>query len=313
MNDNHISTYLKQYSNDIDSMAKHPNELLGLPTGLQCLDKCLTGLRNGNLILLAARPGMGKTSLATNISLSVAQYFQQNKKDSDKAVLYFSLFSSGVVLVQEFISCFSGVPIYELRKPPKDSDTQSKIDEAISTLSALPLYFDFDSYGMQDVQSCIEKFNEVKKIGFIVVDFLQCLGSGEVKNYNHILKQLADIAHKLNIPVFVLSTLKRDVECRDDKRPRLADLCSIIKSPAIADVIMFLYNEFFYLTRSEPIQRDNESKSSFIERLKEWEDECKINKNKCTIDVARNINGSRALLWVNYNEETARFSDDIDE
>lgn len=313
MQENHISTFLKRYSNDIDCMAKHPNELLGLPTGMQCLDRCLTGLRKGNLILVAGRPCMGKESLATNISLSIARYFQQNNNASDEFVLYFSMFASGVTLVQKFISCISGIPILELCKPPKNSDTQTKINEAISTLSTLPLYFNFDTYSVKDVRLSIEKFNKSKKVGFIVIDFLQCLGLGKVKNYDHILKQLRNIAQEFNIPVLVLSLLKRDVECRDDKRPRFADLCSMIKTPAIADVIMFLYNEFFYLHVSKPIRLDGESKNAFLKRLKEWEDECKIYKNKCTIDVSRNINGSRAALLVNYNEETARFSDDIDE
>ena len=238
---------------------------------------------------------------------------QQNDNGSDKVVLYFSLFASGITLVQKFISCISGIPILELREPPKDSDTQSKINEAISALSTLPLYFDFNTYSVKDVRLSIEKFNKRKKVGFIVIDLLQCLSTGKVKNYDHILKQLRNIAQKFNIPVLVFSSLNRDIECRDDKRPRFADLCSIIKSPAIADVIMFLCSEFYYLSHSKPIRLDGESKNAFLKRLKEWKDECKFYKNKCTIDVSRNINGSRAALWVNYNEETARFSDDIDE
>ena len=139
------------------------------------------------------------------------------------------------------------------------------------------------------------------------------MGLGEVKNYDHILEQLRDIAHKLNIPVLVLSTLKRDVECRDDKRPRLADLCSIIKTPAIADVIIFLYSESYYLEVSKPIRMDNESKSSFVDRLKEWEEKYRMNKNRCTIDVSRNRNGSRVSLGTSYNWKTVRFSDNVEE
>ena len=169
MQENHISTFLKQYSKDIDYMVGHPNELLGLPTGLQSLNEYLTGLRRGNLILVAGRPCMGKTSLATNIALSVAKHFQKNEKVSNEAVLYFSLYASGITLVQKFISCISGISLYELTKPPKDSDTQSKIDEAISTLSTLPLYFDFDAYGMTDVQSSIKKFSKSKKLVLLLL------------------------------------------------------------------------------------------------------------------------------------------------
>ena len=304
MQKNHISTYLNQYSNDIKQMLKHPNRPIGLSTGISHLDVSLSGLREGNLILVAARPAMGKTGFAVSISYNIACNFQK----SDKAILYFTLGSSGVMLVQKFISITSNIPAWNLRRPTNILEKEEDINENISSLSKLPIYLNYDAANIHDVKSAIEDVQKEKKVGFIVIDYLQSFGSGQFKTYTEILSQLKSIAQKLNIPILILSNIKRELEFRDCKRPLLSDLWGLDKKEASVDVVLFLYREFYYLQNEEPKRRHNESLAKFNSRLKEWQDRCEDMKNVCEVIIAKNNNGPVSSFKTYYNNETSHFA-----
>ena len=215
---------------------------LGARTGYKYLDTVTSGLNKSDLILIAARPGMGKTSFAINIATNVA-------RRGDREVAVFSLEMSREQLATRMLSTEALVDSHKLRSGYLTNDDWVRLATSAGVLSGLPMYFD-DTAGVT-VQQIKAKLRRMKNIGLVVIDYLQLMTS-TLKTDNRVLviseitRQLKIMAKELDIPVILLSQLSRGPESRNDKRPMLSDLRESGSIEQDADIVMFLYRDAYY-------------------------------------------------------------------
>jgi replicative DNA helicase len=238
----------------IDKLHKEKGQLRGVPTGLKGLDNLLSGLQQSDLIILAARPSMGKTSLAMNM----AQYAAVDK---NIPVAVFSLEMSKEQLVDRLICGEAGLDSWKMRTGNLNENDFEKLQLAMGSLSEAPLYID-DTPGLNvvEVRTKARRLHSEVGLGLVVIDYLQLLEGRTMNNDNRvqviseISRSLKSLARELKIPVIALSQLSRAVESRPDKRPLLSDLRESGSIEQDADVVMFLYREDYY-------DRDTERKN----------------------------------------------------
>lgn len=216
---------------------------LGAKTGFHYLDTITSGLNKSDLILIAARPGMGKTSFAVNIVTNVARH------NKDKEVAIFSLEMSREQLATRMLSTESLVDSNKLRSGFLTGDDWVRLAGAASNLSGFPMYI--DDTASVTVQQIKAKLRRIKNLGLVVIDYLQLMGStlrtdNRVLIISEITRQLKIMAKELDIPVIVLSQLSRGPESRTDKRPMLSDLRESGSIEQDADIVMFLYRDAYY-------------------------------------------------------------------
>ncbi len=223
------------------------DKYLGAKTGFTLLDTITTGLNKSDLIIIAARPGMGKTSFALNIASNVARH-------SGKEIAVFSLEMSKEQLVTRMLSTESLVDSNKLRSGFLTDDDWVRLASGADVLSKLPIFID-DTAGT-NVQQIKAKLRRIKNLGLVVIDYLGLLGS-TVKSENMVLKvqeitrNLKIMAKELDVPVILLSQLSRAVEGRPDKRPLLSDLRDSGAIEQDADIVMFLYRDSYYNKESQ--------------------------------------------------------------
>jgi replicative DNA helicase len=235
----------------ISELQNSDNASSGLATGLIDLDKILGGFHNSDLVILAARPSMGKTSLALEITKRVAL-------TQKVGVAVFSLEMSKEQLVDKLLSSVSGVDNWKIRTgkfdESKDNNEFQKLGEAIGTLDQAPIWIDDSgSLNVLELRSKARRLKTRHNIGLLIIDYLQLM-SGTGRNYgNNRVQEVSDIsrglkilAKELNIPVIALSQLSRSVEGRDDKRPMLSDLRESGSIEQDADVVLFVHREEMY-------------------------------------------------------------------
>lgn len=240
-----ISSVLMDVYDHLGELAKNNGRVPGIPTGFSSIDSFLSGLNNSDLILLAARPGMGKTSAALNIATNAA-------KESGKAVVIFSLEMSNEQLALRLISSESLVDSKKLRTGLLSEDEWVSIAHASSQLSQTRLYLD-DTSGITvpEMKAKCRRLGE--ELGLVVIDYLQLMQSGRrsenrVQEVSEISRSLKIMAKELNVPVLCLSQLSRGPEQRGDneRRPRLADLRESGAIEQDADVVLFIYRDDYY-------------------------------------------------------------------
>jgi len=223
-------------------LAQDPNALNGTPTGFRDLDRYLIGLNNSDLCLIAARPGMGKTSFALNIARNVSIRFK-------KKVAVFSLEMSKEQLVSRMLSSEAKIDNYKLRTGELNDEDWVRLAEAAGTLSSSEIYID-DTSGL-NVLEIKAKCRRMKDLGLVVIDYLQLMQSSRrsdnrVQEVSEISRGLKIMAKELNVPVICLSQLSRGPESRTDKRPMLSDLRESGAIEQDADEVLFLYREDYY-------------------------------------------------------------------
>ena len=240
-----ISSVLMDVYDHLGELAKNNGKVPGIPTGFSSIDTFLSGLNNSDLILLAARPGMGKTSAALNIATNAA-------KLSGKAVVIFSLEMSNEQLALRLISSESLVDSKKLRTGLLSEDEWVSIAHASSNLSQTKLYLD-DTSGITVPEMKAKCRRLGDELGLIVIDYLQLMQSGRrsenrVQEVSEISRSLKIMAKELNVPVLCLSQLSRGPEQRGDneRRPRLADLRESGAIEQDADVVLFIYRDDYY-------------------------------------------------------------------
>ncbi|MCX7925240.1 MAG: replicative DNA helicase [Fimbriimonadales bacterium] len=249
---------MEQFEERAQMMMEHPGGeyLLGIPTGFRDLDRVLSGLQPSELIILAARPSVGKTSLAVNIAEHVAIR-------SNKPVAIFSLEMAAEQLVQRMLCSQAAVSAQRLRRLQLNMDEWAKLHDAASRLFNAPIYID-DTSSLSPVEmraKCRRLKAELnnRELGLIVVDYLQLMRSSNrrVENRNQeigeIARALKQIAREFHVPVLVLSQLSRSVERRENKRPMLSDLRDSGSIEAEADVVLFIHREEYYGDREAPL------------------------------------------------------------
>jgi replicative DNA helicase len=234
----------------LDDLHRNKGGLRGIPTGLKDLDKLLAGLQRSDLVVIAARPSMGKTALMLNIALNVATKAQQG------SVLTFSLEMSKEQLVDRLLAAEAGVDAWKLRTGEglTDSDFE-KLSAGMGELAEAPIYID-DTSGItvSDLRTKARRLHHQHPLAVIMVDYLQLMSGGSrfattanrVMEISEISRSLKILARELNVPVIALSQLSRSVESRSPQIPQLADLRESGSIEQDADVVAFIYREEYY-------------------------------------------------------------------
>jgi len=233
----------------IEKLSSEEGKARGVPTGFTDLDNILSGLQNSDLVILAARPSMGKSALASNIAKNVAM-------ESNTPVGIFSLEMSVDQIVDRLISDISELNLWKLRtgnlkKSGEDNDF-IKIRESFDNLSRLPIYIDDSiSFNVMQMRTMARRLQAEKGLGLIIVDYLQLMqprstSDSMVQQMTEISRELKTLAKELDVPVLALSQLSRAVEQRTPQVPRLSDLRETGAIEQDADVVMFIYREDYY-------------------------------------------------------------------
>ena len=248
---------LKQTIEMAKSAYQNEEGIVGVPTGLTDLDSRLGGMHKQDLIIIAGRPSMGKTALATNIAFHAAKNIE--KKEVKSTVAFFSLEMSSEQLSTRILSEQSKIRSNDIRRGKVSEKEFEQFIETSKNIFELPLYIDeTPAITIAAISNRSRRIKRLFGLELIVVDYIQLMKSSGKKEYNRvqeiseITQGLKALAKELNVPVLALSQLSRAVEQRDDKKPQLADLRESGSIEQDADVVMFVYRESYYLERKEP-------------------------------------------------------------
>jgi replicative DNA helicase len=241
-----IKSILESAFNRIDELHKGDHKLRGIPCGFPDLDNLLAGFQKSDLIIVAARPSIGKTSLALDLARQIA--VQQKVP-----IGIFSLEMSSDQLIDRMLSAQSGVDLWRLRtgrlKSEDGDDDFQKIGEAMGILSEAPIFIDdAGSSNVMEMRTMARRLQSEHNVGLIIIDYLQLMegrsgGDNRVNEISEISRALKQLARELNIPIIALSQLSRAVESRSPQIPKLSDLRESGSIEQDADIVMFLYRE----------------------------------------------------------------------
>jgi len=250
----HIRDVLIDTYAQLDEIIKNKGEALGTPSGFGEVDRLLVGFGKGDLVLVGARPGMGKTSYALNLATNVA-------RSSGKAVCIFSLEMSKTQLVSRMLSSEALVDSYAMRTGKLDKEQWARLAKASAYLSECDIYID-DTSGVS-VAAMKAKLRRVKNLGMVVIDYLGLMQSdrhsdNRVQEVSEISRNLKILAKDLGIPIICCAQLNRGSESRNDKRPMLSDLRDSGAIEQDADIVMFLYRDEYYEREAKDGQTEAE-------------------------------------------------------
>jgi len=248
---------LKQTIDMATGAYQNEEGIVGVPTGLVDLDSRLGGMHKQDLIIIAGRPSMGKTALATNIAFHAAKNIE--KKQSKSAVAFFSLEMSSEQLSTRILSEQSRIRSNDIRRGKVSEKEFEQFIETSKNIFELPLYIDeTPAITIAAISNRARRIKRLFGLELIVVDYIQLMRSGRKMEFNRvqeiseITQGLKALAKELDVPVLALSQLSRQVEQRDDKKPQLSDLRESGSIEQDADVVMFVFREAYYLERKEP-------------------------------------------------------------
>ena len=255
-----ISEVSKNVLANTENNAKRTDEVIGLDTGFGSLNKYTQGFQNGSLIILAARPAMGKSAMAMNLAVNVAV----KNKGGEAHVAIFSLEMSAEQLVERMVACDSNIRLNNIKNGQIARADWIRFNTSCAKLGGLNLYFDDSSdTSVSTIRAKCRKLASDVGLDFIVIDYLQLIESDAVfakssqqERISKISRSLKLMARELEVPVLALSQLSRAVEQRDDKHPIMADLRDSGSIEQDADIVMFLYRDDYYNKGSE---RKNEA------------------------------------------------------
>jgi replicative DNA helicase len=301
-------------------MAAHAYErdgkLSGIATGLRDLDRMMGGLQPSDLIILAGRPGMGKTALATNLAYNIAKTWRGEVQPDGRMetvnggiVGFFSLEMSAEQLATRIISEQTRLPSYRIRRGEIEPSDFDRIAEAAREMEAMPLYID-ETGGLSIAQLAARarRLKRQKGLDLLVVDYIQLLSGsskraseGRVQEVTEITTNLKALAKELVVPIIALSQLSRQVENRDDKRPQLSDLRESGSIEQDADVVMFVFREEYYLRNREP-------RAGSEEHFK-WQTEMELAHGKAECIIGKQRHGPTGTVALHFEADVTRFSD----
>lgn len=281
-----IQEVLIKTQSDLEKLAQTKSEITGLQTGFYDLDKITSGFHQNELIIIAARPAMGKTAFALNLATNIAIY-------NNKPVALFNMEMGAEQLVMRMLSSQGQLDGYKLRNGRLEHNDWKRVNEAISRLSDTKIYID-DTPGMtiSEIRAkCRRLASSENGLGIVIIDYLQLInGSAKYagnrqQEVSEISRSLKTLAMELNIPIVALAQLSRTVEGREDKRPLLSDLRESGSIEQDADIVAFLYRDDYY-TKQISID-ENTSKSEFI--------------------IAKHRNGPTATIDLVFKRNTSTF------
>lgn len=292
--------------------------ITGVTTGFRDIDNRLGGLQPTDLLILAGRPSMGKTSLATNIAFNAARAHMESAGRAGAKVGFFSKEMSADQLTTRILGDVSGISSDAIRKGKISADQFRHLATKSREFAALPLFIDeTPGLSIAALRTRARRMKRQHGIGLLVVDYLQ-LVQGEfsrkamanrTQEISEITKGLKGIAKDLHIPVLALSQLSRKVEDRDDKRPMLSDLRESGSIEEDADVVMFVYRPEYYLERGEPAQRANESEDKFNGRHNQWWADLEASRNITEVITAKQRHGPIGTDKLYFDPALTRFKD----
>ena len=287
--------------------------LAGVSTGLTDLDKQLGGLHPSDLLILAGRPSMGKTALATNIAFHVARnYAWEPQPDGSRktvnggVVAFFSLEMSAEQLAMRLLADVSGVSSDRLRKGEIDASEFGRVRDGAIEVQEAPLFI--DATGGLSISKLTARARRLKRqhgLDLIVVDYLQLVttdgskGDNRVQEVSAITGGLKALAKELGVPVIALSQLSRQVENREDKRPQLSDLRESGSIEQDADVVMFVYREAYYLSRAEPREGTAEHMT--------WQEDLEKINNVAEVIIGKQRHGPIGTIKLHFHGDTTKF------
>ncbi|MFM5924635.1 MAG: replicative DNA helicase [Novosphingobium sp.] len=299
----------------------------GTTTGLTSVNEKIGGLHDSDLIILAGRPGMGKTSLATNIAFNAADRLRRDLADGiavDKSVgaatAFFSLEMSADQLATRILAEQSGISSEALRMGKISRDDFQQLSYASQRLAELPLYIDdTPALSIAALRTRARRLKRRHDIGLIVVDYLQLLqGSGRandnrVNEISEISRGLKTLAKELAVPVIALSQLSRAVESRDDKRPQLSDLRESGSIEQDADMVWFVFREDYYHQAKEPKVPAESDDAKAHEAHRIWQEEMERIYGLAELIVAKQRHGATGKVRLRFESRITRFTDLADE
>jgi replicative DNA helicase len=306
---------------------KRSGKTSGLATGFTDLDRKLGGLHASDLIIIAGRPSMGKTALATNIGFNVAKEFRAGKNAAGKVIAenggvvgFFSLEMSAEQLATRILAEESGVSSDRIRRGDIKRDEFDSFIQASTRLEAMPLHIDdTPALSIQAVRTRARRLQRQHGLDLVIVDYLQLLQSvhrpgaeqNRVQELSEITRGLKALAKDLSVPVIALSQLSRAVEQREDKRPQLADLRESGSIEQDADVVMFVFREEYYLSRSEPTTRPDEAPDKLAQRYDRWFQRSQEVHGTAEILIAKQRHGPIGSVTLTFEAEITKFSDHV--
>jgi len=288
--------------------------LSGIATGLDDMDRLMGGLQPSDLLILAGRPGMGKTALATNIAYNIAKAWRGEQqadgtlKTVDGGIVgFFSLEMSAEQLATRIIAEQSGVSSSKIRRGDIHEDEFDRIVVAAQDMQKMPLYIDqTGGISIAQLMARARRLKRQRGLDLLVVDYLQLLssstrrGDSRVQEITEITTSLKALAKELNVPILALSQLSRQVEARDDKRPQLADLRESGSIEQDADVVIFVFREEYYLKNKKP----KEGTEEFFK----WQAEMEGVSGRAEVIIGKQRHGPTGTVELAFEAEVTRFS-----
>src|SRR6056300_273114 len=285
---------------------KNDQGIVGVPSGLTDLDDRLGGMHKQDLIIIAGRPSMGKTALATNIAFYAAQNIQKNNISS--SVAFFSLEMSSEQLSTRILSEQSRIKSNDIRRGKINQEDFEKFIEASKNLENLPLHIDdTPAITIAALSNRARRLKRKQGLDLIVIYYIQLMKSSGYKNEGRVLEiaqitqGLKALAKELDVPVLALSQLSRQVEQREDKKPQLSDLRESGSIEQDADVVMFVFREQYYLEKQEP-------KLGTAEHV-EWQEKMNQVHNQAEIIIGKQRHGPTGLIKLEFESAFTKFKD----
>jgi replicative DNA helicase len=312
--DTGFQSFLKAVKDAVDvANAAYQREggLAGLATALDDMDQKLGGLHRSDLLILAGRPSMGKTSLATNIAFNIAKAYRKGTLPDgttgtvDGGVVgFFSLEMSAEQLASRILAEASEIPSHKIRRGDMDEDEFRRFVEAAKSLESCPLFIDDTAaIPISQLAARARRLKRTHGLDLLIVDYLQLVrGTAEnrVQEIGEISMGLKAIAKELDIPVLALSQLSRQVESREDKRPQLSDLRESGSIEQDADVVMFVFREVYYKEREKP--GDHE-----MDKMAEWQEAMARLHGKAEVIIGKQRHGPIGTVELSFEEQFTRF------
>jgi replicative DNA helicase len=294
--------------------------LSGLATGLHDLDRMMGGLQSSDLIIVAGRPGMGKTALATNMAYNIARAWRGDVRPDGHIetvnggiVGFFSLEMSAEQLATRIISEQTEIASYRIRRGEIDPGDFDRLATTAREMETIPLYID-ETGGLAIAQLAARarRLKRQRGLDLLVIDYIQLLqgstrraAEGRVQEVTEITTGLKALAKELNVPIIACSQLSRQVESRDDKRPQLSDLRESGSIEQDADVVLFVFREEYYLKNKEP-------RAGTDEHFK-WQTDMEAVHGKAELIIGKQRHGPTGTVQLQFKADVTRFSDLADE
>ena len=284
---------------------KNEEGIVGVPTGLKDLDDRLGGLHKSDLVIIAGRPSMGKTALATNIAFNAAKNFQE--KGDKTSVAFFSLEMSSEQLSTRILAEQSRIKSNDIRRGKISEEQFDKFIETSKDISELPLYIDeTPAISVAALSNRARRIKRLYGLDLVVIDYIQLMrGSnnkdGRVQEISEITQGLKALAKELSVPVVALSQLSRAVEQRDDKKPLLSDLRESGSIEQDADVVMFVFRESYYLKNKEP-------RPATVEHA-EWQAKMNEISHLAELLILKQRHGPTGTIMLEFEDMFTKFKD----